>query len=219
MKKNRFIALALLSFLFVISSCTKKVDEYGLTKEINNIIPDEILTSMLDMGMPLNGGNEPPEIIGTYFVSPFILDSSNVPDDVSGKLFADFVVTFYDFNPRKLTVKIDYDNGIETGTGVGSFIVGEGNKFSVFCEIKATQLVLFKAEATMIFTGTLTDNGIEDFWYANFMVDNHGNEQGLWIENGEGRIIYDSDGFSERTDNAKAGVVYDDNYPSALSKK
>lgn len=219
MKKNLFIALSLLSVLFLISSCTKKVDENGLTKEINNIIPDDILTTMLGMGMPINGGNKPPELIGTYFVSPFVLDSSNVPDEVAGKLFADFVVTFYDFNPRKLTVKIDYDNGPETGTGVGSYIVGEDNQFSVFCEIKATQLVVFKAEATMIFTGTLTDNGIENFWYANFMVDNHGDEDGLWLENGQGRIIYDSDGFSERTDNAKEGVVNDNNYSSALSKK
>ena len=212
------ISLAVIVALFatlMITSCTKKVDENGLTKEINKIIPEDVLTEMLGMGMPINGGNKPPELVGTYNVQPFILDTSNVDTDTPGDSFADFVVTFYDFNPRKLTVKIDYVNGPETGEGVGSFIVGEDDKFSVFCEIKATQLAIFKATATMIFTGTLTENGIEDFYYANFMIDNKGNDE-IWLENGQGRLIYDSDGFSERTDVTKSHNDSDDR-ASALS--
>ncbi len=203
--------------IVAFSSCTKKVEDNGLTKDINAIVPDTILTEMMNMGMPINTGNTPPKLEGTYKVSTFVLDSSNVEGDYHGKVFSDFIVTFHDFNKRKLTVEIDYDNGPESGKGKGSFIVGKDNTFSVFLKVVATQLYLFKADALMVFTGTLKDNGIENFKYANFMLDNHGNENNLWIENGHGRIIYDSDGFSERTDISKSKQV-NDNSVSALSK-
>lgn len=217
MNKNIFIVILSFTLVLAFSSCSTKVDTTGLTEGIHNIVPDTILTEMINMGMPINGGDNPPELIGTYNVSPFILDTSNIATDTSGKVFADFVVTFHDFNKRKLTVKIDYVNGPETGTGIGSFIVGKDNTFSVFCEIKATQLVIFKSEVVMVFTGTLKDDGIENFIYANFMVDNHGDDTGIWINNGEGRIIYDTDGFSERTDISKS-TQKDLNMSSALSK-
>jgi len=218
---NKKIVLGFLSLLlvFAFSSCTPKINDDGLTNQINKIVPEDILNNMVSMGMPINGGGEPPELEGTYNVSTFVLDSSNVPDDYSGKVFADFKITFYNFNPRKLTVKITYENGQESGEGIGSYIVGTDNKFSVFCEIKARQLVFYKADAIFVLTGTIVDGGIEDFYYANFMVDNHGNKLDLWIENGQGRIIYDEDGFSEKTDNAKSTPVDTDSQAvSALSK-
>lgn len=218
---NKKIILGFLSLflVFAFSSCQTKIDELGLTRGIHKILPDTIYQNMISMGMPVNVGDEPPELEGTYNVSTFVLDSSDVPEDYSGKVFSDFVITFYDFNPRKLTVKITYENGPESGEGIGSYIVGKDNKFSVFCEIKARQLVLYRAEAIFVLTGTIVDGGIEDFYYANFMVDNHGNKLGLWLENGQGRIIYDEDGFSERTDISKSTPVDTDSKAiSALSK-
>lgn len=218
MNKNIFKTIISLILILGLAGCTTKVDENGLSKNITKILPDSVYTKMMNMGMPINGGNQPPELEGTYNVSPFILDSSDVEGDYRGKSFSDFVVTFHNFNSRKLTVEIDYVNGPETGTGVGSYIVGHDNKFSVFCEIKATQLLIFHANAIFVLTGTLTNDGIDDFYYANFMLDNHGNEEGLWIDNGSGRIIYDSDGFSERTDILTKAKPSENKYKSALSK-
>ena len=168
---------------------------------------------MINQGMPINGGNKPPTIEGTYIATPFELVSTTVPDDPEEHVFSDFIVTFKNFNARKLTLELDYENGPETGTGLASFVVGEDNKFSMFCEIKSTQLLLFKAEAIMVISGTLTENGIEDFYLANFMIDNHGNtvpfgiiddDLGVWIPNGTGRVIYDSDGIAEKTGATKS---------------
>ena len=216
MKKISFFTIIALFTTLMITSCTKKVDENGLTRQIRKIVPDSILTNMMNQGMPINGGNEPPEIEGTYIATPFDMISSSVPDDPETHQFADFIVTFKNFNKRKLTLEIDYENGPETGTGLASFVVGEGNKFSMFCEVKSTQLILFKADAILVITGTLTENGIEDFYVANFMVDNHGNtvplgiideDLGVWIPNGTGRVIYDSDGFSEQTGGSKSNPL------------
>ena len=210
----RKITLTLIIAVFagmMLSSCTKTIDENGLTRQINKIVPDSILTNMMNQGMPINGGNEPPNVEGTYIATPFNLVSSSVPDDPEEHTFSDFIITFKNFNKRKLTLEIDYENGPETGEGVASFVVGEGNNFSMFCEIKSRQLILFKADAIMVITGTLTENGIEDFYVANFMIDNHGNKMpfldedlGVWIPNGTGRVIFDSDSFSEKTGGEKS---------------
>lgn len=221
MKKINLVLVAVVVMVAFMSSCTKKVDENGLTKEINKIVPDSILTNMMNQGFPINGGNEPPEIEGTYIAAPFVLVSSSVPDDPEEHTFSDFEVTIKKFNKRKLTAEIDYVNGPETGTGLASFIVGEGNKFSMFCEIKSTQLVVFKSEGIIVITGTLTENGIEDFYVANFMVDNHGNtvpfgiiddDLGVWIPNGTGRVVKDDDGFSEKTSGAKSTPQKSDSF-------
>ncbi len=208
--------LPLLVLMITFASCTKKVDSNGLTKDITDFVPDSILTSMVDQGMPIQGGNEPPNIEGTYTATPFDLVSSTVPDDPESHTFSDFIVTFKNFNKHKLTIELDYENGPETGTGMGSFIVGDGDKFTVFVEVKSTQLYIFKSVATLVITGTFTDDGIKDLYVANFMLDNKGNEGGLWIPNGTGRVVYDSDGFSEKTGNAKSSHLVD-NGTSTLS--
>ena len=106
-----------------------------------------------------------------------------------------------------LTVKLDYINGPEEGSGLGSFIVGDGNQFTVVSEV-TTVVNSDTASVAMVFSGELADEGINNFVYANFMLENNGSS--YFIENGQGRVIYDSDGFSEEvstldgTKNAKA---------------
>ncbi|MEA3452722.1 MAG: hypothetical protein U9Q83_12585 [Bacteroidota bacterium] len=219
MNNKKIIGLLSLLVIFAFASCAPKINQDGLTDKINKILPESILNDMVSMGMPINGGGEPPELEGTYNVSTFVLDSSNIPSDSPGKTFSDFVITFHSFNPRLLTVKITYENGPESGEGIGSYVVGKDNQFTVFCEIKARQFWIYRADAIFVLTGTIVDGGIENFYYANFMVDDHGDKLELWIENGQGRIIYDEDGFSERTDVAKSTPVdVDSKAVSALSK-
>ncbi len=65
----------------------------------------------------------------------------------------------------------------------------------------------YPAKLLQIISGTLTSEGIKDFYFLNYMIDNYGNEGGYWIENGEGRVIYDSDGISPVTDNFKSTQI------------
>lgn len=140
-------------------------------------------------------------ISGTYFVKPFILKNSNVPFD--NIQFKDYTVTFKDQNNTNLTIKLDYKINYlnapvsnETGTGIESYIVGNNCNFSVFASIESN-INGVKAKLINIISGSLSPNGIENLHFSNFMVDNLGNPQNLYISNGQGRVIYDSDGFSE----------------------
>ncbi len=204
MNKLRPVILGVMLLFFgvlLFSGCEKeeskgKLDDNGLTPDINQLVPEAILNEMKDLGMPINTGDNPPSIENIYHVAPFILKSSNRESDSPGSQFADLKVQYSEQNNDNLTVTVDYVNGPEEGSGLGGFIVGDNNQFTVFAEITATS---YGETAMMVFvmSATLGEDGLDDFYFANFMVDNNDNPSGYWIENGEGRVIYDSDGFSE----------------------
>lgn len=206
--------LQLVIFLIplIFSACLDlnkpKLEENGLTKEINNLVPQSIIDEMKTLGMPINSGNTPPSMgIGTtgniYKASPFTLINSNRSSDTPGSVYSDYYVKFYGQDNSKLTLTVDYSNGGETGVGLGSFIVGKGSKFTIFAEVNSTYLS-YSAIFVHVISGTLNNNKIEDLYFANFMIDNNGNPGGVWIENGEGRIFYDSDGDSPQVESFSA---------------
>ncbi len=176
-----------------------QVDPNGLTPDINEIITAEALEGLQDLGMPINTGTNPPNLEGAYLGSPFVLKSSNVPNDYDpGYQFADITIHFYEQNDEDLTIKYDYINGIETGVGQGGFIVGDDNNFSVFLGVEV-EISGYSSDVVIVLSGTMGTDGIENLYFANFMVDNFGNPGGVFIPDNTGRIVYDSDGFSEST--------------------
>ena len=89
---------------------------------------------------------------------------------------------------------------------MGGYISGGDNKFTIFISVEVT-INANTADALFVLSGKMTATGIEDFYYANFMVDDKGDPLGDFIENGEGRVIYDSDGFSPTTTLIKSANV------------
>ena len=177
-----------------------EIQANGLTQDINTLVPQTTIDEMTTLGMPINSGNTPPTLGSgstgiIYKASPFVLKSSNRTGDSPGNLYGDYYVKFYNQDNTKLALTLDYSNAGETGTGLGSFIVGTGNKFTVFAKVNSTSKG-YSAVLVHVISGTLTTTGIQDLYFANFMVDNNGNLGGVWINNGEGRVLYDSDGNS-----------------------
>ena len=210
MKKS--IIIISCAFLFISSilfeSCKKDnaKPEQELSKSIKNFVPDTLLQKIIGLGMPVNKGLTPPHFEHIYLASPFILVNSNISYDYPGKSFADYAIQFYDQNNDSLSVKVSYVNGPEEGSGLGAFISGSGNKFSVFVKVNSTYNNT-NAQMLHIISGTVTDSGIKDLYFANFMLNNYGNEYGYWIEQGEGRVIYDSDGSSPIISSLKSATV------------
>jgi hypothetical protein len=197
MKKNLLFIAAIFFFsiTFSLSSCKKDDIKTGLSEDIQNLVPDSLLQTIKDLGMHVNEGLTPPDIENIYLGSPFELVSSNIDGDTPGHLFADFRVRFSDQNNDDLTVKVSYTNGSEEGKSLGSFVSGNGNDFSVFVKMTSTSLDT-EADLLLIISGTKVTEGIKDLYYSIFMLNNYGNANDYWIENGKGRVIYDSDGIS-----------------------
>ncbi|MBT1687134.1 hypothetical protein [Dawidia soli] len=191
------------TLLALVSSCGSDDDDNapadGLSKDITNLVPAGLLTEMKSLGMPVHEGTTPPDLTGTFRASLLELKASNIENDPyqPGHIFEDYVVTFFDQDNEKLTIKKNYQNGPESGEGIGSFISGTGNKFSVFAEIHATSGG-DEARLILVTSGTMTDTGIQDLYYSLFMLDNGDNTSGYWIDDGSGRISADEDGFSEK---------------------
>jgi hypothetical protein len=202
MKQIVFSLLA--SILLVsVSSCGSDDDDKkpadDLSEDITNLVPAALLTEMKSLGMPIHGGLTPPDLTGTFRASPLELKASNIEGDPyqPGHIFTDYVVTFFDQDNGDLTVKVNYENAPESGEGIGSFISGTDNKFSVFAEINASANG-DDARMIQVTSGTITDTGIKDLYYSLFMLDNGDNVSGYWINDGSGRISADEDGISEK---------------------
>lgn len=195
---NRIVFFAAFGIFFSViflQSCKKDDYKHGLSVDIQNIVPDTLFQKIIDLGMPINTGFAPPNIENIFQASPFVQDTSNIPNDPSGFLFTDFNVEFFNQDSSKLTIGVSFVNGPEVGKNLDGFISGDGTNFSVFLK-QITSSGDKQAELVQIISGTRTNTGIKNFHYAVFMLNNFGNANKYWIENGQGRIIYDSDGDS-----------------------
>jgi len=203
--KKLYAIFFLLSFVF--TSCNlfelnkPVIQTNGLTQDINSLVPQSILDQMTSLGMVINTGNTPPNLgigsTGTFFkATPFVLKNTNITNDYAiGYTFADFYVKYYDQDNSTLKLKVDYKNGPETGTGLGGLLVGKNNTFTVFAKISATNSGT-NADIIQVVSGTLTSSGIKDLYFANFMLNDYGDPKNVWMANGQGRVLYDSDGNS-----------------------
>lgn len=192
------------SYTLVLPPKKTTVDENGLTPAINDFVSDDIMDDIMAMGMPINGGANPPAVSGTFFISPVYLLDSNIATDYVGMQFYDITLTFYEQDNTNLTVRVSEFTIDSNAEGMAGFIVGEGDDFTVVGQME-TYSQGYAADYAMIISGTMGSYGIEDLHYALFMIDNHGNQGGIYIENGQGRVAYDGDFFSERS-SVKSGT-------------
>lgn len=192
MKNTIFFLLITL----VLGSCCK---EYPELVPGQNFIPEDILKAIEDNGQVIYNGYTPPHLEGKYFLSPQVLVGSNFDDPASpGDVFSDVIVEFSEFDPKALTIKAKITEGGSSGEGYGSFISGHDNNFTIYVRVDAEDLQGHKLIRTEVYSGTLESAGIRNLQRSGFMVDDKGDPNDDYIENGQGRLAKDGDGFSEK---------------------
>ena len=173
----------------------------GLTEDIQNLIPLEILEAIEDLGIQINEGRNPPNIVGTYLVSTLQLVRNTTGGPIANQW--NKYVTFSNQDNTTLTINVAYTMQTDQGhgpmnsEGPGSFIVGEGNKFTVVVDGTREQGG-FTATTVEIFSGEISADGIINYYWAVMMINNSGNPLGIWIQNGTGYSRRDGSGFSRR---------------------
>jgi len=172
-----------------------------LSTEIEEIIPENLFEELVDLDMPINGGINPPIIEGSYFITPFIFKNSNVVAEhlTPGDDFSDYTYTFTDQNATDNSIKVTYESssGNDSAEGLGSYVAGEGNAFSIFTEITGVSDGI-PYKSVHIISGEIGDSGIRNF-HKSFIFKEKGDDPtGELIAVGEGRVCYDSDGVSEK---------------------
>lgn len=188
-------------------SCKKKDAEPGLSAKIQQIVPADLLSTMKAQGMPINEGTKPPNIEGIFVSSPHTLAATYAGDfDKVGAKYADFIVMFSGQNPTDGSVSIDIKNGGSVSTGLGGFISGSGNKFSLFVETDLRDGTA-TAKQIRVFSGEVTSAGIKDF-YSTVLLKEKKDPNNRLIDVGKMRIVKDGDGLASKrsTFRIEAGV-------------
>ena len=177
----------------------------GLTADINNLLSKAYIDELKRIGIPIHGGVSPPDVSGIYSFTPNVLKGTNIPNDyTTGSVFMDVYIQFSGQDNTKLTVDVDYyDNKLSTS--IGSFIVGSGNNFTIFCKTTSTGDNGKAVIMVQIYSGTIDDTGIINSYFGVIMADNGGNA-GI-ISNGQGRVFWDSDGISDRISRLKSARI------------
>ncbi|MEM9680156.1 MAG: hypothetical protein AAF901_07510, partial [Bacteroidota bacterium] len=74
----------------------------------------------------------------------------------------------------------------------------DGQQFTVFVKMNS-QIGGFPVDSAVAISGTITANGINNVIVAFLMIDDRGDPQDVYIvENNQGRVFTDGDGFSPR---------------------
>ena len=186
-----------------------EIQENGLTRDINDLIPEVILEAIEELGMLIHrGGNPPSDITGTYLGSLMILVASNIPEESSniGEEFSDFRHTLSAQDNDALTINVQTAQVSLTGEGEGAYLVGDENKFTVFCLVD----IIIDGHACKtvdVFSGEITSGGIKDFYYAFVMVEGGGSQWDL-VEDGQGRLVRDENGMASRITTSKSAKSF-----------
>lgn len=134
---------------------------------INDVIDEETLEDLEDIGTEINEGIEPPNIEGKYLVDNMYLiyDSRYFPHYFDpGYNMKNYVYTFYEQtedNKIKVKYHVLNDSNVKGG-GEGAFISGEDNSFTIYLRTKSSLGgVMF--DTLQIISGTVNRDGIDNF--------------------------------------------------------
>jgi hypothetical protein len=206
--KRIIFTILLVSHLF---SCSKEkekieppvvIDEIyiGLSPNIQELVPKELLHSMEEAGMVINRGFSPPILVDSYLYTPSTLKATTDPYDSyqAGYQTADCKVNFYNQNIENNSISFDYKNGPESGFGLGALIAGTNQEFTIFAKVKSKHTNGSEVDIINVLSAKLDSNSLKNFHLAYFMLDDYGDPTNTWMEEGVGRIIYDADFISEQ---------------------
>ena len=177
--------------------------EEHFDERITQEIPTEYLSKM-SAYMPIYSGNTPPNIEGTYSMSPCVLvyDSNNAFNP--GYKFTDVVIEFTNQNMTQNTLvfRDEYvdnsGNPTSTSTKSEAKIIGSGNDFTIFVIAENNGTNGSWTKLASLYSGTITNNGIKNFHEGFVMLDKIDPDNNL-MKIGQFRIVNDQDGMSDTT--------------------
>ena len=205
-----FNAISLSAWLLVVgnlmafftTSCTPKEAapdfSKGLSAKIQRILPEAVLDDMKAKGLVINEGSQPPQLAGIFIASPYTLLSPYGPEDgwEKGRVINDYKFKFYDQVGDE--VKLDVKQSNETATGLGSFVSGFGNKFTIFAQTRGIQSDIENTQLSVI-SGELSPDGIINFQYAfTFTAKTGDADNSVLIPVGKARVWEDGDQLANK---------------------
>jgi hypothetical protein len=181
--------LAAAAVMLSLASCA-----FDIPQGAFDYISSDQLRQLQSMGMTINQGMDPPDVTGSYVCDSLVRTGGNIPGDTANT-FADLYLQLASqLADNSLVVSYDQPP-YESGSGLGAFISGSGNKFTIYAQIDGVSGSVDFKDA-MVFSGTMTSSGIEDFVYALLLTEKSPDPYQELIEVGQGRVITEDDGLA-----------------------
>lgn len=187
----------------MVFSCKKDDDptiEQLQQDKIEDIISANFIDTLRSLGLVINEGTTPPNVNGIYGHNPLILKATNRPSDEIGYKFSDAALKLFDQNNSNYEIKLLAKNFVANrDTSIVTAISGTGNKFTVYGKVKATASETVFAYFGIVISGEMMNGIIKNFEYGLINIDNSQGKN-YFIEEGEARLIYESDQASDILD-------------------
>lgn len=173
---------------------------WGSPEDIETIVTPEILDS-LEQYMPIYRGTTPPYVEGAYLYEPeavYCQDYATGGGFAPGTICASEIIRLYNQNDAALTLDFSSKsvNGNSSSEGTGSFISGYDNHFTVYFNTEGVSSGIYTRMAE-VYSGTITENGISEFYHAFVMVEKGDDPNHKLMGEGVFRLFRDTDGIAK----------------------
>ena len=191
---NTLKITALLAILLVITSCDRNKTLVPVIPE--DILPQAIYEQVTDY-IPVYSGENPPEINGEYISTPHALIYQSDNNDNSIQYFSDLYLGFI-YNKKKLDY---YSKQYNTEAGIFEEYVQHDLKLTGKSDCFTCYYVIedypdgYYAKQSFIFSGKISDKGIEDFHTAVILLETSGHPN--LPKKNTFRVLKDYDGLAE----------------------
>lgn len=194
-----------IAFLMVLFACTKNDDSTiillgteSYVEQITDAIPDSLKNVFEQQFGAIPQGYVPPKIEGNFVVAPKQRCYSNVANWPLSVTEPNMSLRFT--NQHNSVVEILLAEANETFTDT-VYVIGHDNLFTVYYqETKIIDLVenLAEMKRGILIKGKMTEQGIQDFYFANIIMDVKGDPYGVLAKKGQFFIYKDGDGLARK---------------------
>ena len=160
--------------------------------DIESLVSEDALQSMEDNGLRVHRGENPPEIDGSYLMDTHVLGY-----DSEGILPGGYPFGRYLFDMRTAedgSILVDYENldSGTTGAGEPGFATGADGCITIWSN-SLTQQTDCQEDLPNIYTGCLSEEGLEDFQHVIHMHTREGACNASMMSIGSYRILEEED--------------------------
>ncbi len=199
-QRHLFATGGLLAVVLLTGACKKNetVDlSKGFSVKVQEIVPQKIMDDLRAKGLVINEGQQPATLEGIYVISPNTLKASTQTSDVAGTTYTTQRVRLYNQNSTDQSIKLDWKESVSGGNGIGGYVAGNGNLFTVFTESNDTYGATTTYKTLRVYSGELTSAGIKNLQWA-FYVKEKNDPGNQVLPVGTTRVFSDGDNLADK---------------------
>ena len=170
------------------------------TIPIGQCVPNSLLLTFGNHGMVLYEGSSPPSINGRFLISPKMLVTSSLPNDVEKSTYGNLEISLTNLNNALKMESKQFDmlgNLLSQDVSSCIKVVGRENNFTIYADVNGLSNAI-NYKNYIVISGKLTATGIENLYYSLYVVSKGSDPQEFLLPAKNWRIYKDSDGLAKK---------------------